>query len=74
MFKGEFKIGGKNPHVKGKSIKLYRHNIESDEYTTQTFKSSIESGVMGWSGVHQELLYRDEDGKLWKANFEETDG
>ncbi len=78
MFRGEFKMGGNNPRVKGMNIKLYRHGKESDEYTTQTFKSSIENGEMGWSDVHQELLYRDEDGKLWKAkfeaNFEETDG
>jgi len=74
MFRGKFQIGGKNPHVKGMSIKLYRHNKELDEYTTQNFKSSIENGVMGWSGVHQELFYRDKDGKLWKAKFEETDG
>lgn len=67
-------MGGKNPRVKGMNIKLYRHNKESDEYTTQTFKSSIESGEMGWNGVRRELIYRDETGKLWKAKFEETDG
>jgi len=74
MFKGEFKMGGKNPHVRGMSIKLYRDDKESDEYTTEVFKKSIENGEMGWSGVHEELLYRDENGKLWKAKFEETDG
>jgi hypothetical protein len=74
MFKGEFKIGGKTPHVKGKSIKLYRHNIESDEYTTEFFKKSIDNAELGWDGINQQLLYRDEDGKLWKAKFEETDG
>jgi hypothetical protein len=74
MFKGEFQMGGKSTHAKGIAIKLYCHNKESDKYTTRAFKSSIENGEMGWSGVHQELLYRDENGKLWKAKFEETDG
>ena len=75
MFKGEFKMGGRTESkAKGFYIRLWHHNKESDEYTTEVFKKSIENGEMGWSGVHEELLYRDEDGKLWKAKFEVTDG
>jgi hypothetical protein len=71
MFSGKFKMGGKNPTVKGCIVHLYRHINESKEYTTERFKTSLDNGEMGWNGVHQELLYRDRDGKLWKAKFEE---
>jgi hypothetical protein len=75
MFNGEFKMGGRpESKAKGFYIKLWRHGKESKEYTTEFFKKSIENDEMGWSGLNQELLYRDKDGKLWKAKFEETDG
>lgn len=71
MFKGEFKMGGM---AKGHAVKLWRLTKEDEEYTTERFKKSIDNSEMGWDGVNQHLLYRDEDGKLWKAKFEETDG
>jgi hypothetical protein len=71
MFKGEFKMGGL---VKGYTVKLWRHSKEDEEYTTDRFKKSIDNSELGWDGVNQQLLYRDENGKLWKAKFEETDG
>jgi hypothetical protein len=71
MFKGKFEIGGLNPYAKDTTISLYRHNKESKEYTTENFKKSIDINKMGWSEIHQALFYRDENGKLWKATFEE---
>jgi hypothetical protein len=44
------------------------------EDTTDRFKKSIDNSELGWGGINQQLLYRDETGKLWKAKFEETDG
>jgi hypothetical protein len=70
MFKGEFKIGGFRPDTKDKIIKLYRRgDIES-----KGFEDSIEPEVMAWDDPNEELLYRDENGKLWKATFETVDG
>jgi hypothetical protein len=70
MFKGKFKLGGRGLS-KDMTIVLYRHNKESEKYTPTDFIKTIGQNEMGWDGVNDRLLYRDEDGKLWKAKFEE---
>lgn len=71
MFKGEFVIGGNRKEVKDNIVKLYRCKSEP---LLGEFKNSIKPGVMGWNGVDGELLYRAEDGKLYRAKFEVIDG
>jgi len=71
MFNGKFMVGG---FAKGYTVNLWRHTKEDEEYTSERFKKSLDNGVLGWDGIRHQLLYRDEDGKLWKAKFEETDG
>lgn len=73
MFKGEFAMGGKNPYVRDKIIKLYRWS-GLNKTILEDFKKSIEPHVMAWNGVDEELLYRDDDGRLYRAKFEVIDG
>lgn len=73
MFKGEFVIGGKNPYVRDKIIKLYRWS-RAGKTRLEDFTESIEPRVMGWNGVDEELIYRDTEGKLYRAKFEAIDG
>jgi hypothetical protein len=73
MFKGEFVMGGQNPYVRGKKVKLYRWS-GANNTRLEDFENTITPGVMGWNGVDGELLYRGDDGRLYRAKFEVIDG
>lgn len=47
MFKDEFVMGGKNPYVRDKIIKLYRWS-GLNKTILEDFKKSIEPHVMAW--------------------------
>ena len=73
MFKGEFVMGGLNPYVGDKIIKPYRRS-GAGKTRLEDSKETITPGVMGWNGVDGELIYRDTEGKLYRAKFEAIDG
>lgn len=73
MFRGEFVIGGKNPYVRDKTIKFYRWS-GAGKTRLEDFKETITPRVVGWNDADEELLYRAEDGKLYRAKFEVIDG
>lgn len=70
MFEGKFKIGGKS-HISEKKIHLYRISPNNSELLDE-FINSIQIGVMAWDGVNKNLIYVDEDGSIYKAQFTKT--